>query len=94
MEKLLPTKLPLSIKQQPFFFFLECHKNSQSHQRPLFLLILQSSIPSNWGLPDEKANELQFTNATTNLISSNTMLQNSSCLYRQGLNNIKGLMLS
>lgn len=73
MEKLLPTKLPLSKKQQTFFFLLECHKNSLNYQRPLFLLIFQSSIPSNWGLPDEEANELQFANVTTNLISSNTM---------------------
>lgn len=74
MEKLLPTKLPLSIKQQSLFFYLECYKNSQSHQRLLSLLIPQSSTPSNWGLPDEEANELQLANVTTNLISSNTLL--------------------
>lgn len=74
MEKLLPTKFPPSLEQQTFFFLLECHKNRQRHQRPLFLLILQSPTPFNWGLSDEEANELQFTNVTTNLISGNTML--------------------
>lgn len=85
MEKLLPTKLPLSIEQQGFSFHLDRHKNSQSHQRSLSLLIPQSSTPSSWGLPDEEANELPFPYVTTTLISSNTMVQNSSCLYRQGL---------
>lgn len=74
MEKLLPTKLPLSTEQQSFCFHLERHKESQSHQRPLSLLIPQSSTRSNWGLSDEEANELQFANVITNLISSHTVL--------------------
>lgn len=93
MEKWLPTTLPLSIEQQCFFFHVECHKNSQSHQRPLSLLIPQSSTPLNWGPLDEEANELQFANVTTDLISSNKTLLKSSCLYRQDLNDIKDLML-
>lgn len=60
MEKMLPTKLPLSIEQQSFSFHLECHKNSQSHQRPFSLLIAPLFKPRNWGLRDEEANELQF----------------------------------
>lgn len=95
MEKLLPTKLPLSIKQQSFFFLLEHHENSQIHQRPLFLLTHQSWTPSNWELPDEEANKLPFANVTTNLISGDTMLYRIAPVYTgKVFNDIKNLMLS